>query len=174
MDPRWSKVIKDLGANKVRTALVVLSIAVGVFAVGMVSHGYEVIFTDLDADYNSSQPHHATLYTDWFNDEQVAVIRRVPGVLSAEGRASLTAQAAAPGDKWVTAGIAAIPSIPEMQIDLLRTTAGGSDLTDPGKHEVYIDRGSLTLLPVQAGDIITLRLSDERIREVRVAGSCST
>ena len=34
---RWHKVINDLWGNKTRTLLVVLSIAVGVFAVGMIA-----------------------------------------------------------------------------------------------------------------------------------------
>ena len=34
--PRWRKVLRDLWSNKTRTLLVVLSIAVGVFAIGMV------------------------------------------------------------------------------------------------------------------------------------------
>ena len=32
--PRWNKVLRDLWGNKVRTLLVALSIAIGVFAVG--------------------------------------------------------------------------------------------------------------------------------------------
>ena len=34
--PRWHKVLRDLWGNKVRTILVVLSIAIGVFAIGMI------------------------------------------------------------------------------------------------------------------------------------------
>ena len=37
LNPRWRKVLRDLWGNKTRTALVVLSIAVGVFAVGMIA-----------------------------------------------------------------------------------------------------------------------------------------
>ncbi len=40
--PRWAKVLADLTENKTRTLLVVLSIAVGVFAVGMVTDTYLV------------------------------------------------------------------------------------------------------------------------------------
>ena len=36
--PRWRKVLRDLWGNRRRTLLVVLSIAVGVFAVGTVAH----------------------------------------------------------------------------------------------------------------------------------------
>jgi putative ABC transport system permease protein len=35
--PRWKKVIRDLWMNKSRTLLVVLSIAVGVFAFGTIA-----------------------------------------------------------------------------------------------------------------------------------------
>ena len=36
LSPRWHKVLSDLWGNKTRTVLVVLSIAVGVFALGMI------------------------------------------------------------------------------------------------------------------------------------------
>jgi putative ABC transport system permease protein len=38
MGPRWRKVLSDIWGNKTRTILVVLSIAIGVFAVGAVAH----------------------------------------------------------------------------------------------------------------------------------------
>ena len=37
LSPRWHKVARDLREHKGRTFLVVLSIAVGVFAVGMIA-----------------------------------------------------------------------------------------------------------------------------------------
>ena len=40
MSPRWRKVLKDLWGNKARTLLAVLSIAISVFAVGMISSAY--------------------------------------------------------------------------------------------------------------------------------------
>jgi len=43
MRPRWKKVLADLWDNKLRTVLVVLSIAVGVFAVGMIAGAYVII-----------------------------------------------------------------------------------------------------------------------------------
>ena len=35
--PRWRKVFSDLWGNRIRTSLVVASIAVGLFAVGMIA-----------------------------------------------------------------------------------------------------------------------------------------
>jgi len=42
MQPRWRKTLSDLWDNKVRTALVVISIAVGVFSVGMIAGAYSI------------------------------------------------------------------------------------------------------------------------------------
>ena len=43
MRPRWRKVLKDLWTNYERTALVVLSITIGVFAVGVITGLYVII-----------------------------------------------------------------------------------------------------------------------------------
>ena len=50
--PRWRKVWADLWGNKLRTLLVVLSISVGVFAVGMVYSSYLMFQRDLAVSWN--------------------------------------------------------------------------------------------------------------------------
>ena len=52
LSPRWRKVLGDLWSNKTRTILVVLSIAVGVFAVGMIAG----LAGDADARYAGELP----------------------------------------------------------------------------------------------------------------------
>ena len=51
LSPRWCKVLRDLWINKKRTVLVVLSIAVGVFSVGVVTHMRMIVSRDLAASY---------------------------------------------------------------------------------------------------------------------------
>ena len=51
MRPRWRKVISDLLDNKARTILVVLSIAVGVFAIGVLAGTYIIISEDIGVTY---------------------------------------------------------------------------------------------------------------------------
>ena len=41
--PRWRKVFRDLWSNKTRTILVLLSIAVGVSAIGMVMGAQNIV-----------------------------------------------------------------------------------------------------------------------------------
>jgi ABC-type antimicrobial peptide transport system permease subunit len=49
--PRWRKVLHDLWSNKARTLLVIASIAVGVFAIGVITGAYVLLSEDLSASY---------------------------------------------------------------------------------------------------------------------------
>ncbi len=48
---RWRKVLRDVWSSKLRTVLVVLSIAVGVFAVGTIATSRIILERDLNVDY---------------------------------------------------------------------------------------------------------------------------
>ncbi len=49
--PRWRKVWRDMWNNKQRTLLVVLSIAVGVFAIGTIATAHIILQRDLNGEY---------------------------------------------------------------------------------------------------------------------------
>ena len=53
--PRWKKVIQDIFSNKTRTILTMLSIAVGVFAVGVITIIGNICLSDMQADYESAK-----------------------------------------------------------------------------------------------------------------------
>ena len=56
ISPRWRKILRDLWGNKRRTLLVVLSIAVGVFAVGTVAQMRVIVSKDMMASYEAANP----------------------------------------------------------------------------------------------------------------------
>ena len=87
---RWRKVVRDLGTHKLRTVLVVLSIAVGVFAVGTIAGANALLQSNLRDGYAASKPASATLFLAPFDRELVDVVRGMHGVADAEGRRSIT------------------------------------------------------------------------------------
>src|SRR6476659_9122112 len=89
LSPRWRKVLRDLWSNKTRTILVVLSIAVGVFAVGMIGGARVILVRDLTDTWMSVDPPSATLNTEAFDDDLVQVVRKLPGIREAEARRTL-------------------------------------------------------------------------------------
>jgi putative ABC transport system permease protein len=102
LNTRWKKVIRDLWGNKSRTALVVMAIAVGVFAIGVVSGSRETIETVLNESYMSTNPPSGTLrLMDTFDDKMVETIDSLREVEVAEGRTELTLRyKVTPEDEW--------------------------------------------------------------------------
>jgi len=84
--PRWNKVISDLWDSKLRTLLVVASIAVGVFSMGMIISAYVILSNDIDRSYASVSPVNIEISTDPFYEDFTRIIERIPGVAVAEGR----------------------------------------------------------------------------------------
>ena len=126
--PRWRKVFNDLWANKVRTLLVVLSIGVGIFAVGMVGMSFNIILNDMQADYDAANPHAAEIYCDSFNDDILGSIERVPGVGEAEGRSDLYARVFADDGQMIGIRFEAVPPIEDISIDIVESNPPGQDL----------------------------------------------
>ena len=85
--PRWKKVFADLLGNKSRTVLVVLSIAIGVFAVGMVANAYLVLDEASTVGYQAVNPTSAFIVSSPFDDELVDLIMLVgESLVKARGR----------------------------------------------------------------------------------------
>src|SRR5690349_8685391 len=102
LSPRWRKILGDMWSYKIRTAIVVLSIAVGVFAVGMIA-GTQVILTrDMQASYLAIDPPAAILGMSPFDDELVQTIRRMPEIDEADGSSGISVRLSVGPDTWRT------------------------------------------------------------------------
>ena len=84
----WRKVWRDLWNNKFRTFLVVVSTAVGVFALGLVFGLSDVIRVRFTESHRISVAPHVVFYTRGFDQETVQAVLRDPDVADAEGEGS--------------------------------------------------------------------------------------
>ena len=111
MQPRWRKIWADFWGNKTRTVLVIMSIAVGVFAVGFVSSSYAILQKDMDSEFKKANSSEATIYCDPFKEELLNTLRQVPGVLMVEGRSSITTRTLVEPGKKAVMYILSVPPI---------------------------------------------------------------
>ncbi len=165
--PRWKKVLADLWNNKVRTLLVALSIAAGVFAVGFVANTYLILQEDIPADFLAANPHEALIYTDPFEDDLLNTVRHIPGVAYAAGRSELITKVGAPDGHTYPLQIISYPDLAATQINLLRLEQGTAEL---GKYEVYLERQAASALGYAVGDTIHAMLNDGKQRDLHIAG----
>ena len=77
---RWRKVLRDLGTHPLRSVLVVLSIAVGVFAVGTIAGSDALLQRSMAEGYAASRPASATLFAAPFGFDRAPLFRIDDGV----------------------------------------------------------------------------------------------
>ena len=89
----FRKILRDLWRSKGRTLLAVVSIAVGVFAVGMVNGMLDFVPTRMISSYRETNPAHVTIYLSGLvTDDDLARLARVPCVRDIEGLRVLSAR----------------------------------------------------------------------------------
>ncbi len=184
LSSRWRKVLRDLWGNKTRTLLVVLSVAVGVFAIGTVMHTQIIVSEELTAIYPQCKLPSFTLYTSAFDDELVNVVRRMEGVQEAEGRSVVVVRVQTGPQEWKPLQLFAIANYNDIRINKVwpeRTfdpnPAFGAERGEwpPPDRGVLFERASLLmpgLVPAdaQVGGYITIESTDGKRRQLRIAG----
>jgi len=165
--PRWRKVLSDLWDNKMRTLLVVASIAVGVFSIGMIAGTYEIISKDMGASYASANPANIDLRTDDFNQELLDSIKNVDGVNEAEGRRFFSVRVRIPGGEWTNLDLVAINDFTDNHVNLLLPIEGNPY---PANKQVLLEKKALADLSVQVGDDLEFQLPNGKIKTMAVAG----
>jgi putative ABC transport system permease protein len=168
MRPRWIKVFHDLWDNKARTLLVVFSIAVGVFSIGVIAGAYEIISNDMSVSYAANNPANIEVRTSNFDADMLASIRNMDGVLEAEGRrvANFRVKTADDGH-WVTLDVMALESFSESLINLRVPVSG---VSEPQEDEILLEKEALEKINVSVGDAIIFELADGTLKSLRVAG----
>ena len=142
MKTAFKKIWRDLWRNKGRTLMVIMSIAVGVMAVGMVVSGNTLVLGQMAKSHIESNPSHAML---WLNgivgDDTIRSLARVSGVKDIEGysESSIHWKTSLDGE-WQDGRIISYTDLQEQQFD--RMTLKDGDWPDDklvGVEEVHID-----------------------------------
>src|SRR5688500_11575059 len=120
MKPRWRKVFHDLVDNWGRTLLVVFSIAVGVFSIGVIAGAYQIISNDMSASYAANRPANIEMRMTNFDEDVLASIDNQRHVADAEARRVFNIRVRVPGtQKWTTLDMIAFEDFEQNEINLL-------------------------------------------------------
>lgn len=171
LKPRWRKVFRDLWCNKARTILVVLSITVGIFAVGMIESSQEILSQNLTDSYNAINPASASLFTKPFDNNLIESVRRMKDISDAEGRYRTSMRFKIKSDDgqddWHNMDITAIPDFNNLRINKVRPERGA---WPPQEDELLLERSLLGIMKIEIGDVLIVELADDEQKELRVAG----
>ena len=167
---RWIKVYRDLWNNRSRTILVILSIAAGVFAVGMIGSTQQALTASLASQYAELRPADAILQTDpVLDDNFVTSIRHLRGVDEAEGRRSLPLRISLDGESetWRDLTLYALDDYDNQRLFFIWPQDG---IWPPEKGQVLMERASMAYIGAQPGDKILVKTPDGRKFRLTVTG----
>lgn len=169
MSPRWRKVFRDLSSHRFRTMLVVLSIAIGIFAVGVVLGTREVLLREFDVDFAASVPHGVAYRTQDFGEEVVTRARKLPGVLEVQARHIATLRYTWPGsDKDRTLSVVAFSNSKDLRVDKVVPIGGAP--WPPGTGEVVLEGSAKQAGKYKIGDVLKVERADGNVVDLRVVG----
>jgi putative ABC transport system permease protein len=182
VSPRWHKVVRDLWGHKGRTILVVLSIAVGVFAVGMVAGSQTIITRGMTESWASVNPASSSIFSDLFDEDFLWTVRHMAGVKAADARRSnnfrfkilrdgvevKTAAGAGTQNGWRNLSLITYLNYDDMRVFRLRPESGA---WPPPKEQVLIERASLGWMDARVGDSVLVETPSGKQRELRIAGT---
>jgi putative ABC transport system permease protein len=169
MSSRWKKVWADFWSNKSRTFLTIITIAVGVLAVGFNSNLGQYMAESMDSDYLSASPSEATVYAGPLDDDMVKIAREVPGVDAVEGRSSVSAKVVRTDDKKISIQFTAVKDPSHTTLNQLKPALGETSLPTLSEKEIIVD-ASAKSLGYKPGDKITVELGDGKHRELTLSG----
>jgi putative ABC transport system permease protein len=164
----WKKILFDLWGNKGRTILVVLIIAFGAGAIGMILGIRNLVIPGMQEIWTSSQPAMLNLFVGPPVGEDVLLaLKREQGVAQIEGLSSATIEwRRRPQDEWRQGGLTA-------RADYDHQTLNSLDLTSvqwPEGKTLSVEDGSETFFGISAGQKVELQVND-RVVPVKIGGT---
>ena len=168
LSARWTKIINDLWSNKLRTVLIVLSIAVGLFAVGTIVSTRAILSTEMARAFAAINPSHGIVTTlEPFDDDFVQAVGNMNTVAAVDARRMIEVRAEVGAGEWITLRLFAVEDYETMRVDVVRPISGD---WPPAERDILIERSALPLMNAAVGDMLHIELPSEQQRDLRITG----
>ncbi len=165
---RTTKILRDLWLNKSRTLLVVLSIAVGVAAFGLMITGRIVLQENLADEFTASNPAHSVLVLSPFDDKLIDTVKALPEVQSVEARHLMQAKIETTPNHWLALEIDGIPDFNQLTINRIKPQPGGT--YPPPAGQILLERSAAQVFDVTIAQTVQVQTLDGSQHELVVAG----
>ena len=170
MSVAFRKVWRDLWNNKGRTTLVVLSIAVGVMAVGMILSSNHIISRQLGAASQGDHwPNVQMSLAGLVDDETVLILSRLPEVKQMDGyiQTSIQWKPSLDAEEWKDATLIALDNYAQQRFSVLTLIEGAW----PGEGAAAVSANHVLVYQVPpVGGAVYFKVND-RPKLVRLSGT---
>jgi len=165
--PRYQKVIADLLGNKVRSLLVLASIAVGLFALGVVATIYTVGLADMQRGFAAINPANIYILASPFEHNLLDNLQSLPEIKQAEGVYSFGTRLNDRHGQWVAVDIQVMKEPGSRQVNQLQLFEG---VWPPSDREIVLDQYKLDETHARLGDLILIETPSGKSRPLKLVG----
>ncbi|MCI0549719.1 MAG: ABC transporter permease [Anaerolineae bacterium] len=166
MSVRSTKILRDLLVNKSRSLLVILAVAVGVAAFGLMITGRVVLEENLRDGYAATQPAHTILSLSSFDDGLLKHVHELDFILSAQARRVGQARVLSGSNTWLGFEIHTLPDFNSVLINKL--TLEGDVGLPPAVNTILLERSLKNIMDV--GETIQMQLLNGDEHALTVSG----
>jgi putative ABC transport system permease protein len=167
--PRWYKVIHDLFGNKTRTLLIVLSMAVGLFAIGIILSARSILEEGLARSFAAIHPSSGTVRTiEPFDEDFLQSVRSMSEVQEADARRNISARVEVAPGEWKNISLFVIANYDDIRVNKVASQSG---VWPPPERDILIERAALSVIDAQVGDIVRIKMPNDTQREMRIVGT---
>jgi putative ABC transport system permease protein len=166
---RWYKVINDLFGNKTRTLLIVLSMSVGLFALGIILSARTILSEGLAESFAAINPSSGTVRTtELFDEDFIESVRSMDDVQEADARRNVSARVQTKSGEWKNLTIFVVADYDNIRVNKVSPQSG---TWPPPEHEILIERAALSVIKAQVGDVLLIRFPNDVERRIRITGT---
>jgi len=161
------KIWSDLWANKGRTLQVVLIVAMGAFAIGMIVTTRMLVIGGMEDIWRAISPAMISLWADpRVGDDTIMALKRIEGLEDVEGYATASIEwRLSPDDEWAMGVLIARNDYKDQHYTVLGLLSGKW----PRENTFAVSQGVDVVYGIQQGERVTIRV-DDRERVVKIGG----
>ncbi len=155
MSVTLKKVWKDITHKKLRSALVVMSIAIGVFGISALLGTGAQLNEQISADYLNSNPADMVAFTGFVSEELLQEVAGLPNIAAAEGALVFNTRWRQ-NLSWETLLIEARPNLENRQIDLVNVPEDAAGTA----NGLVVERTAQDLFALTAGQTVIVQVPE--------------
>ncbi len=165
---RWYKVLHDLLGSKIRTVLIVLSMAVGLFAVGIILSARDILSAGLASSFAAINPSSGVVHTmELFDEDFLTSVRAMRDVQEADARRTIGARIETAPGSWRNITLFVVADYDDIRVNKISPQAGA---WPPPTRQILIERSALSVIDAQVGDVVRIKMPNETQRDMLISG----
>ena len=155
MSPKFIKAVRDLQADKTRTALVFFALFLGLWSFGNVFLTNYILSRDLNQNFLKTEPAHAILISDQFAAIGIETLALMPSVSKYEFRDFSRHRMEVGLDDWIPMWLFGVRDFERQSIARIAAQSG---LSTPTPGSLLVERNVLLISNLQVGQSSRIRI----------------